>query len=197
MRARRWTGAGALALAAALTTGGLAAPGRASAAPVDPVPADEAAAAKARLRADATAPLATETADGVLAFAGAAVGSVDNPGVDEGSSVAAAARAHLARYGAAFGVDPGTDLVRTRSTRNAAGQDVVRYRQEIDGVPVLGGELAVSLRPDRQLGSILSTASAATRRSAVTVTEATASATARAVVSKVTEGRFRLVSQGT
>ena len=65
-----------------------------------------------------------------------------------------AARAHLERYGALVGVgDRGTRLVggtvvadRDRRRRRAV------HRAARDGLPVIGGAVAVDLRPDRQLG---------------------------------------------
>ena len=60
----------------------------------------------------------------------------------------------------------------------------MRYDQEVDGVPVLGGQVVVALRPDRQLGSVLSTTTDATSVPAASVAEADAVATARAAVAR-------------
>lgn len=114
-----------------------------------------------RLQGDATAALDVERdADGVVDFVGAAAGgSIVNPGVTSATPVRDAARAHLARYGAALGLGRTTDLVAEDDVRSASGQDVVRFQQEIDSAPVIGGQVVVSLRPDRQLSSVLSTVS--------------------------------------
>ena len=53
-----------------------------------------------------------------------------------------------------LGVSTG-QLVLRGTTRTLAGQDVVRFTQQVDGVPVIGGEVVVGLRPDRELGSAL------------------------------------------
>ncbi|KAA1424784.1 hypothetical protein FE697_002395 [Mumia zhuanghuii] len=185
--------AAALALGAALAASGLTATAQAA------DPADPEAAAEALLRSEATTALTTASSEnGLLAFAGAEDGRVDNPKVDRFDSASTAARRHLTRYGAAFGVAEGgeSSLTRKDQKHSAAGQDVVRYQQKVDGVPVLGGEVVVSLRPDRQLGSMLSTASTVTEPPAVTVPRADAEATARAAVEKTTTGDFDLDNQG-
>ncbi|WP_370616961.1 M4 family metallopeptidase [Mumia qirimensis] len=186
--------AATLALAVALTASGLTASAWAAAA--DPVAPE--AAAEALLRSEATSTLTTASSDsGVLAFVGAEDGRVDNPNVDSRDSASTAARRHLNRYGAAFGVaEDGTTLVRKDQKHSAAGQDVVRYQQKVDGVPVLGGEVVVSLRPDRQLGSVLSTASTASEAPASTVTEREAAAAARTAMAKVATGDFDLDGLG-
>ncbi|MGD9960235.1 M4 family metallopeptidase [Nocardioides sp.] len=127
--------------------------GTASSSP--PQPADPAGIAGQRLAADSEGALTLDRGrDGRVVFAGAGKGSVDNPAVNAGLGVEAAASAHLTRYGPAFGTAGSTfDVVRT--THTVSGQDVVRYAQSIDGVPVIGGDVVVSLRPDRQLGSML------------------------------------------
>ncbi len=78
-----------------------------TAAPVDLAVATD------RLVADATGEVhVTRGTDGVVDFVGVAAGAeVTNPAVSETMSVRAAADAHLARYGAAFGLErPGTTL---------------------------------------------------------------------------------------
>ena len=113
-----------------------------------------------RLRADVTDGLTIDRgADGNADFIGTTAGNrVVNPAVSGTTSVRDAARAHLARYGAALGLAD-ADLVATGSTRSASGQDVVRFQQEVDSAPVIGGQVTVSLRSDRQLGSMLASTS--------------------------------------
>ncbi len=136
----------------ALAAGVLAVPGSSGAT----APGDASTVALSRLQGDAAGRLTTQRAgDGLLTFAGVPAGArLDNPGVRSSTSVADAARSAIDRYGDAFGADqPGTTLTALRSGPTATG-DVVRYQQYVDGVPVLGGETVVSLRPDRQLDSI-------------------------------------------
>ena len=112
---------------------------------------------------------------------------VANPSVSATTSVRAAADAHLARYGAAFGLErPGTSLTYAGRSATASRQDVVRYDQTVGGVPVIGGEVVVSVRRDRQLGSVLATVSDATVVPSATVSEADAAETARATVAGAT-----------
>ncbi len=86
-----------------------------------------------------------------------------NPEVTRSTPVRAAAIAHLRRYGALVGVaDPGTRLVPGRITHSVTGDDVVRFSQRRDGLSVIGGAVAVDLRPDRQLGSLTASVSRAT-----------------------------------
>lgn len=112
--------------------------------------------AEAALRSDADGSVVVRKEGGVVTFAGASAGGeVDNPSVDRGDSVSAAARAHLQRYGPAFGTDrPGTTLVQERRSRAVAGAGVVRYQQYVAGLPVLGGDVVVVLADDRDLSSV-------------------------------------------
>jgi bacillolysin len=72
-----------------------------------------------------------------------------------------AARTHLQRYGAVLGLT-GSHLVTQRVVRSVTGDDVVRFAQRRGGVRVIGGAVAVDLRPDRQLGSMTASVSRAT-----------------------------------
>lgn len=154
------------------------------------VAADPAGQALSRLRGDADGAVTIRSdGSGDVDFVGApAETDVDNPAVKASTSVAAAADAHLARYGAALGAaQPGTTLTRTEVRATATG-DVVRYQQRVDSVPVLGGQVVVSLGADRELSSILADTSNATRVGAATVGEAAAEATARAAFLKSSGG---------
>ncbi|HWJ11968.1 MAG TPA: M4 family metallopeptidase, partial [Nocardioides sp.] len=174
----------ALALACAVLVSGAALGG---------VPAPSALAApddgEAVLRADADGPLRIRREGGTATFVGVPAGTdIDNPVVGRGTSVSAAARAHLARYGDAVGAgQPGTRLVEQARSAAAAGSSVVRYRQLVDGLPVLGGDVVVTLDGDRDLASLdahLSDATDAIDGSAATVTEDDARATALATLGR-------------
>jgi len=163
---------------------------------------DNASAAVDRLRADADGSLKiVRTRSGDVRFVGTAAGGrVDNPAVRPSSSVRAAADAHLARYGAALGATrQGTSLRQHRTLATDVGF-TVRYRQEVGGLPVLGGDVVVSMGTDHELGSMLSTMSDAAPVPAATLSAAAASDAARLVAGEqgvesattVLEGRWLL-----
>jgi Zn-dependent metalloprotease len=158
--------------------------------------ADPVEQARARLDQDADRALTIRASgDGTAEFVGVpAKAEVDNPAVRASMSPAAAAAAHVARYGAAFGTaESGTSLARTDVSETSTG-DVVRYQQRVGGLPVVGGEVVVNLRPDRELGSILSTTSDATRVTAAVVAEADAADAALAVARRSTATGADLVA---
>jgi hypothetical protein len=103
------------------------------------------------------------------------------PGQQAGLPAEAAARRHLARVGATFGVRP-TEL-RTMSVTRVSGRDVVRFQQTRDGLPVLGGQLVTVLDG---LGGLLSVSSETAREAgpapAYRVAASTAARTARRAV---------------
>ncbi len=169
-----------VAASAALAAGTLAVTGSPGSAA-----ADARSAAASRLEADASGSLTLRSSGGVYDFVGVPAGvELDDPAVSASTSVADAAAAHLARYGAAFGAaQSGTTLTEMRAGETVAG-DVVRYQQHVGGLPVMAGELVVSLRPDRELSSILAKTTRATKVSAATVSSATAAATAQAAFQK-------------
>ncbi|KRA32700.1 MULTISPECIES: M4 family metallopeptidase [unclassified Nocardioides] len=146
--------------------------------------------AEATLRSDADGSVVVRKEGGVVTFAGASAGTeVDNPSVDRGDSVSAAARAHLQRYGPAFGTDrPGTTLVQERRSRAAAGAGVVRYQQHVGGVPVVGGDVVVVLADDKDLSSVNANLSDVRSVPAATVSEPDARRTAIAKVRRATGG---------
>lgn len=154
-----------------------------------------------RLHGDATAGLRIERdASGVADFVGTTAGSsIVNPTVTGSTSIRSAARAHLARYGAALGLASDAQLSITRTEHSVSGQDVVRFQQEVDSAPVLGGQVVVSLHGDRQLSSMLSTVSSLHSLPPATVSEATARVTAERAATRAagatglattTEGRW-------
>lgn len=128
---------------------------------------------------------------GMTTFVGAKPGTeIDNPAVTPGMSVSAAARAHLDRYGSAFGVNrAGTTLVETRHATSPAGTDVVRFGQRVGGLPVVAAGSVVTMRPDHGLTSIAADLSSATAVQPALVNEATARATALARLARTARGR--------
>lgn len=112
--------------------------------------------ARGRLATDATGPLTVR--DG---FVGVPEDSrVDNPTVSARTGPVAAARAHVARYGDAVDADP-DEIAPLATQRTVSGRTIVRFAQEVDGLPVIGGEVVVSLDDDHELSSLLTTTSAA------------------------------------
>ncbi len=178
------TAALGVALALAATTLAQAA----STAPTDAARAGHATASRGdqaltRLAAESAGPVrVTRGPDGLARVVGVSGGR--NPAVTRATPAPDAARAHLARYGALVGVaDPGTRLVGGTVTRSVTGDDVVRFTERRQGLPVIGGAVAVDLRPDRQLGSVTASVSRATVPDA-TYPSAAASQEALAVATK-------------
>lgn len=161
----------ALGVAAVLVGGQLAWSGAQAA------PGDDGA---SLLRQDASSGLRLERdPQGVVDFVGTTGGgSVVNPAVTGAESATAAARAHLGRYGSVLGLTRGSELSATTTTATPSGQEAVRFQQEVDGAPVIGGQVVVGLRPDHQLGSMLATLSTTRSLPAATVDAADARATA-------------------
>lgn len=156
-------------------------------------PTDSRDTAVDRLRDDASGGVEVVRSDaGDVTFVGTGPGGrVDNPGVRPSTSVTAAAAAHVARYGAALGTGrPGTSLVEHRVLSTDVG-DTVRYQQQVGGLPVLGGDVVVSMDDAGELTSLLSTMSTAGPVTNATLSLAKAKATAESVVAR---GRAATVS---
>src|SRR5262245_6716080 len=103
--------------------------------------------ATAHLRADASGAVEFKAEPGgTLHFVGTAAGAeIRNPQVTSGMSASKAADADIARYGAALGTNrPGVTLVQ-RSARPTAVGAVVHYTQRVGGLPVIGGDVVVTL----------------------------------------------------
>ena len=98
-------------------------------------------------RADASGGLTYRSSGGVYDFVGVPAGvTLDDPASPPRPASPTPPPRHLARYGAAFGSDQaGTTLTELRSAATVTG-DVVRYQQNVGGLPVMGGEFVVSLR---------------------------------------------------
>ncbi|MBJ7357991.1 M4 family metallopeptidase [Nocardioides sp.] len=157
------------------------------------VGADNQGVAVDRLQDDASATVTiVRSTAGDVTFVGTPAGQrVDNPAVTPATSVRAAAAAHVARYGPALGTGrKGTTLREHRVLATDAGH-TVRFRQEVDGLPVLGGDVVVSLGKDRELASLLSTMSTATEVQAARVSVDAAATTARLVAGR---GRAAVVT---
>jgi bacillolysin len=117
--------------------------------------------ALSRLRTDSEGSATFVRRGGAVRFVGTAAGRpIANPAVSASDSVLDAARAHIGRYGSALGVvGRGLGLVEHRTIRTVAGTDTVRLRQTVRGLPVVGGDVVVSMDADRNLVSMLATAS--------------------------------------
>ncbi len=145
--------------------------------------------ALARLSADSRGAVRVSRGPDGVARVVDATGAYD-PVVTPDTSVRDAALAHLDRYGALVGVaDPGTRLVAGTVARTVTGDTVARFTELRDGLPVIGGAVAVDLRPDRQLASVTASVSRAS------VPEATYSADEARSEALAVEAK-RLAAQG-
>src|SRR3954454_14154482 len=175
---RRWP---LLVAAVALS---LAAPQAASATALQSTP-DPADAALGRLEADADGPvrIARDKASD-LTF----VSSTDGRAMFDStaSTPRASAREELEDYGDAFGIDGDTSrAVVTQTLPAATGGSVVRADQVVDGVPVFGGQVVVTLDDDQGVGSVASATTDAVQVPAAVVSGGQAQDTALAAVAKV------------
>jgi bacillolysin len=121
-------------------------------------PTSDLAAAEAAdrlLRADAVDPVTVSAGGGDVATFVGTLGAPVASRVPATATPAQAARGHLNRYGALFGVDlPQARLETAEVVGAGAGSHVVTFAQRVDGLPVLGGELAVSVDADGDLQSV-------------------------------------------
>ena len=114
-------------------------------------------AAERRLRADAADPVVVRTgSDGRAEFVGTLGAPVAAPAALPATvTPTRAAVEHLDRYGELFGVHrPEAQLERTDVVATGDGSHVVKFTQTVDGLPVIGGELAVSVDADGDLESV-------------------------------------------
>ncbi len=138
-----------------------------------------------RLRADANSKLRVHrAADGVVDF----VSSTDGGSMVEARGTKAPSRTavdQLARYGEAFGIDGGTSrAVVTETFDSATGGSIVRADQVVDGVPVFGGQVVMSLDEDLGVVSVDAATTDATEVPAPMVSEARARKNALAATAK-------------
>jgi Zn-dependent metalloprotease len=170
---------GGAVTALGLVTGSLVAIAPATAAPSDP---RARAVAKLEQSSDRTPSLTTE--DGVVTNVQTAPGHpVDRPaGVRAGASAEAAARGFAKAHGAAFGLRNGDATLRTESTTPAAdGLEVVRFRQTVANVPVLGADVVTTVNDAGETVAVNSTVTTATPADTTPrVTAQRAAGTARA-----------------
>ena len=138
-----------------------------------------------RLRADADGQLRVHrAADGVVDF----VSSTDGEAMVEARGTNTPARTaadQLSRYGEAFGVDGGKSRAVVRSTIDSStGGSVVRADQVVDGVPVFGGQVVMSLDENDGVVSVDAATTPATEVPAAVVSEARAQRTALKTTAK-------------
>jgi len=179
---RRWTLiAGAIGLCLAAPQAAFATPQETAAGP-DP---DPAAIALRDLKADADGAVSvTRDADGDVAF----VRSTDGATMldSTASTPRASAQEQLAEYGDAFGIDGTTSkAVVTQTLDSATGGSVVRAEQVVDGVPVFGGQVVMSLDEDQGVVSVSSATADATQVPDAVVSQAQARHTAVVAIAKV------------
>jgi bacillolysin len=138
-----------------------------------------------RLKADASGKLRVHRADdGLVDFVSSTNGRamVEAEGTKGPAGIVAD---HLGRYGDAFGIDGGRSrAVVERSFDSATGGSVVRAEQVVDGVPVFGGQVVMSLDEDQGVVSVDAATTEATEVPAAVVGEAKARNAALAVTAK-------------
>jgi bacillolysin len=112
-------------------------------------------------------------------YVGASAGRVVARSTDRSMSPAAAAREHLGRYAADFGISsPARDLQTASVQDLAEGKSVVRFQQTAGGLPVLGGQLVSVLDRANNLLSLTGETSTEVRSSSYSVTAGAARAAA-------------------
>jgi Zn-dependent metalloprotease len=148
-------------------------------------PDSDAESALGRLRSDARGRLRVHrAAGGVVDFVSSTDGEamVETRGTDAPSRTAGDL---LASYGAAFGIDGDTSRAVVRgAVDSATGGSVVRAEQVVDGVPVFGGQVVMSLDEDLGVVSVDAATTRATEVPAPVVTRERARASALAVTAK-------------
>jgi Zn-dependent metalloprotease len=146
-----------------------------------------AAAAEQALRA-ATSGDVTITRDqsGKVHFVGTKAGhpAARPSGISAKSGPAIAAQAHLDRYAALFGIKSASSELSVAGTARSGAVNVVRFAQHQGNVPVLAGELVVSVDADGNLVSINGETGATAATRTATVSAGAAASTAKAAVAK-------------
>jgi Zn-dependent metalloprotease len=167
-------------LAVAIGVGGAtAAPAQGAPMALERSAARAAAVTSLRTLAGGTAHVVTR--GGAVTFVGAPGRALTGPSDDD---LAAVADRFLQRAAPAFGVSSTADLELDRVSAGI-GTDSVRYQQTLDGVPVLGGEIAVQID---DTGAVRSASGEATLTSTVdttpTISPARAGSVARAATAR-------------
>jgi Zn-dependent metalloprotease len=132
-------------------------------------------------RAADTPPTMLVDADGHLRSVAAPPGKALRPvpGAPATGDAPTAAATFVNRYGQVFGLRPGHQVTRSRVDALAAGDKAIRFQQEIGGVPVLGGDLIVTVDDTgRVLSASGETALATPATSSVSVSAQRAGTTA-------------------
>ncbi len=93
---------------------------------------------------------------GLTNFIGSSAGNaIALPGTGTPRNASAVAMDALNTYGAMFGLrNPASELIQKSLKTTDNGRSVVRYQQNYNGVPVIGGEMIVNLSPNNGLLSI-------------------------------------------
>jgi bacillolysin len=146
-----------------------------------------AAAAEQALRA-ATSGDVTITRDpsGKVHFVGTKAGqpAARPSGISAKSDPATAARAHLDRYAALFGIKSAANELTVTGSARSGAVNVVRFAQHQGKVPVLAGELVVSVDAAGNLVSINGETGATAATQTATVSARAAANTAKAAIAK-------------
>ncbi|WP_051276808.1 M4 family metallopeptidase [Marmoricola sp. URHB0036] len=181
---RRWSLlAGAIALSLAAPQAAFASP-EPPAASSAPDPDTSSADAIRDLKADADGAVrVTRDASGDVAF----VTSTDGSAMldSDSSTPQGSVQEQLKEHGDAFGIDGTTSrAVVTRTLGSATGGTIVRADQVVDGVPVFGGQLVLSLDDHQDVVSVASATTDATQVPVPAVSEARARRTAIDAIAK-------------
>ena len=182
MNRRRTALTAALVVALTVPATASAATAAGSSAPSVVSTADPQDAALLRLRADADGAIRVHRdQDGRVDF----LSSVDGDGVLAGSGrpITSFTR-QVDTYGEAFGIDGDDSTAVVQETIDSATGTVVRSQQRVDGVPVFGGQVVMSLDDDEDVVSVLAATTDATSVARTVVPVTTARRTALAVTAK-------------
>ena len=131
-------------------------------------------------------------ADGVVEFVSSTDGGAMLDG-DDRATPRRSAQEQLARYGDAFGIDGGLSRAVVQQTLDSStGGSIVRADQVVDGVPVFGGQIVMSLDEDQGVVSVDTAATEAAEVPGAVVSEAEAQRSALARHGQDPPGRRRL-----
>ncbi len=184
-RSTMLAGALAIALTAPLGSAAVAAPSEPDQQGVGTERASETVAGLDRLRADAVGRLRVHRdTDGSVDFVSSTNGRAMLDG-DTGDTPRRTAQDQLARYGEAFGIDGGLSRAVVKQTVDSStGGTVVRADQVVDGLPVFGGQIVMSLDEDQGVVSVDPATTEATQVADAAISEAKAQRAAVAVTAK-------------
>ena len=197
----RWTmlaGALAIALTAPQATAAVAAPSAADQQGAATERPSDAENSLDRLRADAVGRVKVHRAtDGAVDFVSSTNGRAMLEG-DEDATPRRTAQEQLARYGDAFGIDG--DLSRAvvqKTLDSGTGGSIVRADQVVDGVPVFGGQIVMSLDEDQGVVSVDTATTEASQVRDAVISEKRAQRAALAVTARTHKvGADKLTATG-